>query len=251
MSNSELVFSFAVSIFIYFLLSFFRFVVSYKSVDTAAGRSKVWKSLVNYGMSVNSSFVIVGTLSEAYLYGVRMVGNILSVLLGFLYASYLVLPVLHSLEHDIKTPFEYFSRRYNGNKWAQFITALACMTFYLSFLSLYLWGCAVLVSTVIPLLPLSASCIIIGLFSLTFSIFSAGGASFISQYTKINILQLIVAILGIMLAIMATLIKLETPASQMWSLAVENRRFEFIEKRVDTTTRYTILNQLVSLSIPW
>jgi hypothetical protein len=44
---------------------------------------KYIKLVINYCVAFNNSFLIVGSLAEAYLYGVRMVGNIISVSLGY------------------------------------------------------------------------------------------------------------------------------------------------------------------------
>jgi len=56
------------------------------------------KKMINYSVAFNSSFLIVGSLSEAYFYSITMVGNILSVTLGFLYAFFIVHPFMYSLE---------------------------------------------------------------------------------------------------------------------------------------------------------
>lgn len=42
----------------------------------------MWKSILNHVITFNASFLIVGGLSESYFYGVRMIGNIISVCLG-------------------------------------------------------------------------------------------------------------------------------------------------------------------------
>jgi len=56
------------------------------------------KKMINYSVAFNSSFLIVGSLSEAYFSSITMVGNILSVTLGFLYAFFIVHPFMYSLE---------------------------------------------------------------------------------------------------------------------------------------------------------
>jgi Na+/proline symporter len=55
-----------------------------------------------------------------------------------------------TLEDDIKTPYQYFERRYGNKKYVRAITATFGMIFYFSFLTLYLWGCANLLTTLIP-----------------------------------------------------------------------------------------------------
>jgi hypothetical protein len=203
------------------------------------------KTLINYSVSFNSAFLIVGSLSEAYLYGVRMVGNIMSVSLGYLYSFLIVQPFMYSLDADIETPYHYFSKRYRNNRFVRAITAAAGMLFYFSFLSLYIWGCAILLSTLIPLTPLYVSSIIIGTFSMLGGIL--GG---FTQSTKTNLFQFLILVSGLILTIYYSITsnkQLNFP--QMMELAYKNKRTVFFDTSVDFTTRYTILNQLTSLSM--
>jgi hypothetical protein len=130
-------------------------------------RYRFVKTLINYSMSFNSAFLIVGSLAEAYLYGVRMVGNIISVSLGYVYAFFIVMPFMYSLDDDIHTPFDYFAKRYRNAKIVRAIVASVAKFFYWFFLTLYLWGSSVLLSTLIPHTPLYVSSIILGAFSIT------------------------------------------------------------------------------------
>ncbi len=205
------------------------------------------KLLINYSVSFNSSFLIVGSISEAYFYGVRMFGNVLSVSLGYVYAFLIVQPFMYSLDEDIKTPYQYFERRYRHSRWIRAITASAGLLFYLSFLALYLWGCAILLNTLFPHLPLWLCSILIGAYSIAGSCF--GG---FTQSTKINLIQFLLLLAGLICSVFFSINKeKEFKLSQLWSLAAENKRTVFIDTNVDLTTRYTILNQAVSLALPW
>ncbi|CAF0789441.1 unnamed protein product [Brachionus calyciflorus] len=208
---------------------------------------KYKKLIINYNASYNSAFIVAGCLAESYLYGVRIVGNILSVILGFIYAYLFVQPFMYSLDEDIKTPFQYFERRYRNKKYVRAITAAAGMLFYFLFLTLYLWGCAVLLTTLIPEIPLWISVVAIGVYSIIGS--TIGG---FTQTTKTNIFQFLILIIGLILLLVLTVRKHKYfKPEEIWSVAVENKRTNFIETSADFTTRYTILNQCLSLSIPW
>ncbi|CAF0766699.1 unnamed protein product [Brachionus calyciflorus] len=209
--------------------------------------SKYIKVIVNYCVTFNSAFLIVGSLAESYLYGVRMVGNIISITLGFIYAFLIVQPFMYSLDEDIKTPYQYFERRYRNRKYVRAITAAAGMLFYFLFLTLYLWGCAVLLSTLIPQIPLWLSAVMIGVYSIVGS--TIGG---FTQSTKTNVLQFCILLAGLIMSLVFTIDKHKdlTP-SQIWMLASENNRTKFFDTSADFTTRYTIINQCLSLSIPW
>jgi hypothetical protein len=134
--------------------------------ETNLRRYQFVKTLINYSMSFNSAFLIVGSLSEAYLYGVRMVGNIISVSLGYVYAFFIVMPFIYSLDDDIQTPFDYFAKRFRNSKLVRAIVTSVAMFFYWFFLTLYLWGSSVLLTTLIPRSPLYLSSIILGAFSI-------------------------------------------------------------------------------------
>lgn len=209
--------------------------------------SQYLKVIINYCMTFNSAFLVVGSLAESYFYGARMIGNIISITLGYIYAFFIVHPFMYSLEDDIKTPYQYFERRYGNKKYVRAITAGAGMLFYFFFLSLYLWGCGILLSTLIPEIPLWISSVLIGAYSITGS--TIGG---FTQSTKTNIFQFFILITGLIMTLFLTVTK-QSPIdlSHMWKLATENNRTNFFDYNVDLTTRYTILNQSISLSIPW
>lgn len=209
--------------------------------------SKYIKVIINYCMTFNSAFLVVGSLAESYLYGVRMVGNIISITLGFIYAFLIVHPFMYSLDEDITTPYQYFERRYRNKKYVRAITASAGMLFYFFFLSLYLWGCAVLLSTLIPDVPLWVSSILIGGYSIAGS--TIGG---FTQSTKTNVFQFCILSIGLILTLVLTITRhMNFSPSELWKLAINNKRTVFFDTSVDFTTRYTILNQSISLSIPW
>lgn len=209
---------------------------------------KFHKLILNYCSTFNSSFLIVGSLAESYFFGVRMVGNIASVSIGYVYALFLVLPLTTNLDENIKTPYQYFEKRYGNRKYVRAVTATVGMLFYFSFLTLYLWACAILVSTLVPQLPLYWSCILIGVYSTVGS--TIGG---FTQATRVNVLQFSLVLGGLTLACLFTLKKatLTMNMSKLIALLTDQQRMDFVDERIDLTTRYTILNQFVSLPIPW
>ena len=275
--NYELI-GFGITISVYVLLTFLKLLeqfynklssdknsnnqrnVLYNHLDPEAKRAaekkaasyakkKFIKQLINYSVSFNSAFLVVGSMSEAYFYGVRMVGNILSVSLGYVYAFAFVQPFMHSLDDDIKTPYQYFGKRYRNNIYVTAISAAAGMLFYFSFLTLYLYGCAILLTTLIPEVSIWMSSTIIGSYSVLGSLL--GG---FTQSTKTNLAQFFILLLGLFFCTFYSIFKSNehsSSLSKLWSLAQKNKRTVFIDTHVDLSTRYTILNQTTSLSIPW
>jgi hypothetical protein len=69
------------------------------------------KSVLNYCVKYNSAVLIVGGLAESYLYGIRVICNVLSIFLGFLYAIIFIHPFMRSLKdeiHTVRKPFIIF-----------------------------------------------------------------------------------------------------------------------------------------------
>ena len=66
------------------------------------------KSVINYCVKYNSAVLIVGGLAESYLYGIRVICNVLSIFLGFLYAIIFIHPFMRSLRDEIHTVRKFF-----------------------------------------------------------------------------------------------------------------------------------------------
>ena len=203
------------------------------------------KKIINYCVAFNSSFLIVGSMSESYFYSITIVGNILSVLLGFIYAFLIVHPFMYSLDKEIKTPYQYYEKRYRS-KIIRTISAIMDMFFYFSFLTLFLWGSTILLSTLLPDVPLWVSTLIIGTYSLLGS--SIGG---FQQTTIINVFQFLIVLSGLITAMALTVTKSKNSLQELWNFASLNGRANFFELRTDIKIRYTLLNQMLSLSLPW
>jgi hypothetical protein len=207
----------------------------------------LYKSVINYCVKFNSTILIVGGLAESYLYGVRMFGNLISVLLGYIYAVVLIQPMMFRVSDKINTPFEYFEKRYKNKTYVRIIVCLVSMFYYICFLTLYLWGCSVLFTTLMPTIPFWTSSIMIGLYSLSGTFI--GG---FSQSTKLNLFQFLIVIFGIIVAVLLTIKEINNEnLKKIWNLGRENDRITFFSTSLDLTTRYTILNQVVSLPMPW
>ncbi len=114
------------------------------------------------------------------------------------------------------------------------ITALDGILFYIVFMALHLWGFTIILNTILPQIP-------------TFgSLFEGFNQSF-----KMNT---IVSLLGGLIAALVSTFnsnKNNKSAQELWNLAVQFDRVNFVETSGDLRTRYTIWNQAFSLPIPW
>jgi Na+/proline symporter len=152
------------------------------------------------------------------------------------------------LDDDIKTPYQFFEKRYSNKRYVRVITAFIGLLFYFLFLTLYLYGCSVILKQLIPTFPLWSFSIIVGVYSMIGS--AIGG---FTQTTKTNLFQFSVIIIGLITAIVLTFSKFTSVMSfgEIIDFAAMNKRFMFFDFNIDLTTRYTIFNQLISLPIPW
>ena len=202
--------------------------------------------MVNSYISFNLVFKLVGMITETYLYGGRVLINLVSISIGYVISFFILNPFFYDLDKDIKSPYQYLEKRYN-HKIIRIISAFAGFLFHLLFLSLNLWGCTIILATIYPQLQLWVAILIIGLSCMIASL--SGG---FKQSLKIGILQFILMIFGILSALIISFSYngIKTSA-ELWEIAHEYNRRNFIYVDMDIRTRHTIINQIFSFSIPW
>lgn len=153
-------------------------------------------------MTFNSAFLIVGGLSESYMYGLKMLPNIAAVMLGYVYAMLIVYPFMYSM--DIKSPYDYLKHRYGERTCVKFACISVAMFYYFSFGSLFLWGCTAIINVIMPqFFSLATANILLGLYSMS--------GSFLGGYvqsTRTNVAQFSAIFFGLLFAMYMT-IKLE------------------------------------------
>ena len=211
-------------------------------------RFNMLKFVLNSYASFNSVVVCIGYITETYLYGGRVLLNGLSISIGFLVAFFILHPVIYNLE-SIKSPYEYLQYRYGNKRSIRVITAFFGNLFYLLFMALHLWGCSIILSSILPEIPqLYVSSIAIGIYGIIGSIFKG-----FNQSVTVNLIQFILLISGLMSAIIISFNsnKNNKSPTELWEIAELYNRRNFINTNVDLTTRYTIWNQIFALPIPW
>jgi hypothetical protein len=200
-----------------------------------------FKFILNSYFSFNSVVIGIGFITETYLYGGRLLLNLLSVSIGYLIAFLIVHPVIYNLDKKIKSPYEYLQYRYGDRKSIRYIAASVGIFFYLLFMSLHLWGCSVILSAILPQIPgLFISSIVIGVFGTLGSLFQGYVQSF-----KINLIQFLLLLSGLIAAIVISFTsnKDNKSASDLWQIVSLCGRDNFIVSNGDLITRYTIWNQ--------
>ena len=152
---------------------------------------------------------------------------------------------MNSLEKEIKTPFQFYEKRYRS-KTVRAVSAFIAMFYQFSFASLFLWGSTNMLCQLIPALPFWASILMLGLYSLIGS--SMGG---FAQATYINLAQFLIVVTIIVTAASLTIVKSKNSIHELWNFAYINERTKFIELRTNLKIRFTLLNQLISLPLSW
>ena len=208
------------------------------------------RTTLNSYAGFNSVVICIGFITETYLYGARLLFNLLSVSIGYIVAFVILHPVVHGLDTVIKSPYEYLSQRYGDRRLMRVVPALCGLFFYLLFMSLHLWGCSVVLATILPQIPnLYVSTIVVGVFALTGSLLFGGFA----QSLSMNLVQLAVLMSGLVAALVSTFGAGRNGKSvtDLWSMAQSFGRLKFVDTSGDLRTRYTVWNQTFSLPIPW
>ena len=202
---------------------------------------ETFKFILNSYLSFNSVVIGIGFITETYLYGGRLLLNLLSVSIGYLVAFLILHPVIYNLDKKIKSPYEYLQYRYGNRTSIRYTSALVGIFFYLLFMSLHLWGCSVILSQILPQIPnLFISSIVIGIFGTLGSLFEG-----YVQSLKMNLIQFILLLTGLIAALVISFTsnKDNKSASELWQIIELCGRDNFINSNGDLITRYTIWNQ--------
>lgn len=218
-------------------------------VQSKKVKFKTIKFVLTSFTSFNSSTFFVGFVTETYLYGPPLFGNLISVTIAYLFNFIFLHGRVYRMDKNIKTPFEYFQQKFQ-NKQIKILSTLCSMYFYISFLTLSIWSSATILSTIIPDIPLWASSLILGSYSLFGSLIGKTGYV---QSLNMNIFQFVLLIIGLVAGIVVTFVNHASKKSseELWFIAEKFGRRKFIELSGGLTTRYTLWNQLFALPIPW
>lgn len=195
----------------------------------------------------HSVFIFVGLTVETYLYGAKMYTNIFALMIAYIVVGIIIQPFLYDLDKTIKTPYEYFERRYNCKYVRVIVASVGCL-FSISFYSLFLASVGFNLATLFSnIIDTRLSIIIFGIFSIIGS--CLGG--FI-QSTRLMVIQFILCFFGISVALMVTFYGSKRFTNeQLWDIASKYNRKNVFDTNLDLITRYTILSQCISLPIPW
>lgn len=214
-------------------------------------RNKYWKHLkvlLSFYALFLSPILFIGFATETYLVGSQLLINLASVTIGYIIAFVFLLPIIFGLDKSIKTPYEYFQKRFDGSRWPRVISALSASFFYFALGSLFLYGAVIILTTFLPL-PIWLASLLIGLYSTTAAIGKQNSFKF-TFWTSLA--QFGVFLAGVIAAILITWLAHPTyTASQLADLMTANNRWRVIIDSGSPTVRYTVWNQLFSLPIPW
>lgn len=206
------------------------------------------KTILNFYTIFLSPILFIGFASEAYLVGSQLFGNLFSVSIGYFIAFFIVVPIIYNLDKTIKTPYEYFEKRFNS-KVPRIISALSASCFYFSLSTLFLFGASIVLSTLMPKIPIWISGLIVGIYSMLIVVSKENCFKY-SFMT--SLFQLGVFLVSVLTAIILTLFfDKQNSVFDLMNFALVNKKFKLISLDLAMTTRYTIWNQVFALPIPW
>ncbi|CAF1039861.1 unnamed protein product, partial [Brachionus calyciflorus] len=192
-----------------------------------------------------SSFFFAGNILETYLFGSRIFFNTLSVCIGYILAI-LFQPYLYELKKHINSPYEYLETRYHHGNILRWLCTCTGGVFNFAFLTLHLWGSAIILSILIPM-PLWLSSVLIGFLSMVMGSFNG-----FKQFLCVNFLQVIFVLVTLIIAIsLDLLLNDHGTAPVLLEIAGNYSRLKIIETKFDFRTKYTIWNQVFSSPISW
>ena len=122
---------------------------------------------------------------------------------------------MYSLDKEIKSPYQFLQYRYGSQLVMRIIPALCGIFFYLLFMALHLWGCTIILSTILPVPYLFVSSIVVGIFGIVGSIFKG-----YNQSIKMNLIQLFLLLSGLIAALVITFSSNPNnkSAAELWDL---------------------------------
>lgn len=222
-----------------------------KTSDQAKQERKYWKHLkvlLSFYALFLSPILFIGFATETYLVGSQLLINLASVTIGYIIAFVFLLPIIFGLDKSIKTPYEYFQKRFDGSSWPRVISALSASFFYFALGSLFLYGATIILTTFLPM-PIWLASLLIGLYSATAAIGKQNCFKF-TFWTSLA--QFAVFLAGVVAAILITWLYHPTyTPGQLAEIMTASNRWKIIIDSGSPTVRYTVWNQLFSLPIPW
>lgn len=207
----------------------------------------LYKHILRSMLSFKSSILVIGLMTETYLYGGRLMGVLVSKSFGYILAVLFMRSFLFKLDKkSIKTPYEYFEKRYNHSVWCRRLIATCAFMFHILYASLFLWSATTILCTMImPSLHLFwVSNLVLGFYAFLGHWYLQNGYR---QRLRISYLQFGLFITGLVSSVIITY--LQHPDA--WEIASKYGRLSFIYTDPKLTVRYTVWNQIFSSPIPW
>lgn len=212
---------------------------------------KYWKRLkvlLSFYALFLSPILFIGFSTETYLVGSQLLVNLASVTIGYVIAFLFLLPIIFGLDKSIKTPYEYFEKRFNNSRWPRILSALSASCFYFTLGSLFLYGATIILTTFMPM-PVWLASLLIGLYSMSAVVAKQICFKF-TFWTSLAQFALFLA--GVVCAILITwFMHPSYSPAEITQLLDINHRWRIIIDSGNPTVRYTVWNQLFSLPIPW
>ena len=194
---------------------------------------KVVPVALSFVVTFQSSIIILGFPAEAYAYGMQYCIQTIGVMIAYLLATVIVVPIFHPLK--VTSVYEYFQMRY-GNNIVRFLAVAFGVTHYTFYMGIVTFGTALALESAAGV-PFWASVTIFTSAAVLYT--SIGG---IKAVIWTDVFQSIVMFVGILTVLIKC--SVETGGSgKVFELA--KTRFNFFDFNPDPTQRHTFWTLVV------
>ena len=188
---------------------------------------KVVPVALSFVVTFQSSIIILGFPAEAYAYGMQYCIQNIGVMIAYLLATIIVVPVFHPLK--VTSVYEYFEKRY-GNNIVRFLAVAFGVTHYTFYMGIVTFGTALALESAAGV-PFWASVTIFTSAAVLYT--SIGG---IKAVIWTDVFQSVVMFVGILTVLVKC--SVETGSSEkVFDLA--KTRLNFFDFNPDPTERHT------------
>lgn len=190
---------------------------------------------ISFVVTFQSSIMMLGYPAETYAYGLQYAVQLFGVVIAFLLAAVIVVPLIHPL--GVTSVYEYYNLRY-GNNLVRYLGVALGVSYYTLYLGVVLFGQALALKSTAGL-PIWLTIVVVSSASIIYT--SIGG---IKAVVWTDVFQSIVMIAGIL----AVVIKSCVGAGGLSNIAeLGNSRFNKVEFNPDPTIRNSFWTLVIGI----
>ena len=188
---------------------------------------------LSFVVSYQNSIMILGFPAETYAYGIQIIMQLPGVVLAYLFASAVIVPVFHPMK--LTSVYEYFQKRY-GNNIVRFVAVAFGLLFFTLYIGVVTFGASLAMQSATGL-PFWVS---VGLFSSSAILYTSIGG--IKAVVWTDVFQSLVMLAGILAITIKCSMSTGGPGN---IVKLGQSRFNFFNFNPNPTERHTFWSLLI------